>query len=195
LCFPRNHNSLLPIVIGVWDTANNIGTTSITYESNNAYEAPIEFNFNFFEDFNLFKKQIEEDVAYGMSEGAKICDMLKASDIESETTFLLSIYRNDKKEVMTVKCPSSPISISENKDDCIVTLFVQTGLKNEKVDTIYIDVGNDPTQKAAGHSASLGYYNWRWSLRNVDIINDNPLVLRCKLEDKKAKVCRMCRRI
>jgi len=138
LCFPRNHNSLLPIVIGVWDKGNNVGTTSITYESNNAYEAPIEFDFKLFESFDEFKNQIQQDVAFGMSEGAKICDLIKADDIESETTFLMSLYRKDKEEVLTIKCPSSPISISENSDEVIMTLFVKTDLKKEKIETIIL---------------------------------------------------------
>lgn len=188
IMFPKNHNTLIKVVIGEWD-----GTRGISCVELNRPNAYVEKQLRDIKTHKTKKsmiKRVEELVNEIQKENE---NLHFEESYESEETFFTSLFNKDK--VDTILTPSVPIGIIEEDNKVLVTILAKTDLDIHDSDYAYIDVTNDPTLNIAGGVVSLGYYNWRIELKDVKVVNKNPIQLAAKKENVKRQHGRPCRRV
>lgn len=190
LMFPPNHNDIINVVCGGFEPKTGKAQTFIEHNFPNAY---LKRSYTDIAQHNTKEKMLEVIRELVNKLNGEIQNQKVKNHFESEETFFVSLMNYNNIE--SIKCPSVPINILEEGGLVAVTVLAKTKVKNKKARVVYIDVTNDPTNNYAGAVVSLGYYCWRFELKNAKIVNQNPLIMICKAKDLRRQFNKPCRRV
>lgn len=191
LMFPKNHNNPVSIVVGEWDKKEK-GKSYIEVNYPNAYLPKKYFNFKQHKTQKEMTEEIQKNVKYIEEINKnKVID----TTYESEQSFFITFCKGIN--MTTILTPSVPIAVLDEDEKTLITVMAKTeiDIKDKKFELAYIDVTNDPTLNIAGGVVSLGYYCWRFEMKDCICINTNPLQIVAKSENIRRIHGRPCRRM
>lgn len=177
MMFPKNHNDIIKNVVADWVPETQKGKVFIEHNYPNAYLPKRFSDFKMFDNKGEMINHCQNLIELVAAENQK---QIKEESFETEETFFVTFKAGE--QIHSTKCLSCPIYIMQEEDTTQIIVLSKDDLgikpdKPKKIDFLYIDVTNDPTNAFSGGFVSLGYYNWRIELKDAVIINDDPITI------------------
>lgn len=189
--FGKVHSEPVEIICFGWDDEKGYGNVLTELQIINAYIDPIQKdNITYHNKEEAIKEFYDriKNIQIRQSKQPK-----RTNIFESEEIMVGTLYSYNDKSANIIKIPSCPVNVLVEDENVLLTIHGKSEIQMKEGKVFYLDITDDPTNQQAGATISLGYYAWRFEMKDFKLVSENPIQLICSKKNFNRRFSRPTR--